>query len=142
MKQPYVGECIGQGIIQVLKKQRLRKPFRFKIGDYVRLTHLKNPFSREYDERWTDEIFVISQKILRRGLPVFRVQDFDKDEIEGTFYQSELQKVNVKDDGLWKVENILKTKGKEETNNILSNGFIIQRNSNLGLTHLMHLTYE
>lgn len=97
----------------MLKKPKtLRKPFRFKIGDYVRLIHLRNPFSREYNERWTGEIFVISQRILRGGLPVYRVQDFDKDEIKGTFYQSELQKVDVKDDDLWKVEKVLKTRGK------------------------------
>lgn len=90
----------------VKKTKTLRKPFRFKIGDNVRLTHLRNPFSREYDERWTGEIFVISQRILRGGLPVYRVHDFDKDEIKGTFYQSELQKVDVKDDDLWKVQHI------------------------------------
>ncbi|XP_033729418.1 uncharacterized protein LOC117318555 [Pecten maximus] len=31
---------------------------------------------------------------------------------QGTFYQSELQKVEVRDDDMWKVENILKTRGK------------------------------
>lgn len=76
----------------VIKKTKtIRKPFSFKIGDHVRLTHLRNPFSREYDERWTGEIFIISQRILRSGLPVYRVEDFDGDEIKGTFYQSELQ---------------------------------------------------
>ena len=33
-------------------------------------------------------------------------------EIKGTFYQSELQKVEVRDDDMWKVENILKTRGR------------------------------
>lgn len=80
----------------------VRKPFRFKLGDRVRLTHIRNPFSREYDERWTGEIFIISQRILRGGLPVYRVQDFDRNEIIETFYQSELQKVDVKDNDLWK----------------------------------------
>lgn len=55
---------------------------------------------------------MISQRILRDGLPIYRVQDFDKDEIKGTFYQSELQKVDVKGDDLWKVEKVLKTRGK------------------------------
>lgn len=45
-------------------------------------------------------------------LSVYRVQDFDRDEIKGTFYQSELQKVDEKDNNLWKVEEILKTRGK------------------------------
>ena len=58
------------------------------------------------------EIFKISQRILRGGLPVYRIKDFNDDEIKGTFYQSELQKTDVKDDDLWKVEKILKTRGK------------------------------
>ncbi|XP_062599623.1 SCAN domain-containing protein 3-like [Saccostrea cucullata] len=61
-----------------------------------------NPFFREYDEKWTGEIFIISQRILRGGLPVYRVKDFDEEEIRGTFYQSELQKVDIKEDDLWK----------------------------------------
>ena len=91
----------------VKKTKTLRKPFRFKIGDKVRLTHVRIPFSREYDERWTGEIFSISQKILRGGLPVYRVQDLNEEEIKGTFYQSELQKVDVKADDFWKVEKII-----------------------------------
>jgi len=94
------------------KVKRVRKPFKFKLGDRVRMSHLRNLFPREYDEKWSGEIFTVSQKILRGGLPVYRVKDYDGDEIKGTFYQSELQKVDVKDDDLWKVETILKTRGK------------------------------
>ena len=92
--------------------KRTRKPFKFKLGDRVRISHLRNVFSREYDEKWSGEIFAVSQKILRGGLPVYRLKDYDGDEIKGTFYQPELQKVDVKDDDLWKVETILKTRGK------------------------------
>jgi hypothetical protein len=35
--------------------------YRFKIGDRVRLTHPRNIFTRQYDERWTGEIFTIAQ---------------------------------------------------------------------------------
>lgn len=72
------------------KTETVRKPFRFRIGDKVRLRDVRNPFSREYDERLTSEIFRISQRILRGGLPVYRVQDLNEEEIKGTFYQSEL----------------------------------------------------
>ncbi|XP_033729641.1 uncharacterized protein LOC117318795 [Pecten maximus] len=96
----------------IRKTKKVRKPFKFKVGDKVRLSHLRNLFSREYDQKWTGEIFTISQKILRGGLPVYRVKDYDGDEIKGTFYQSELQKIDVRDDDMWKVETILKTRGK------------------------------
>jgi hypothetical protein len=82
------------------------------VGDKVRLTYIRNPFTREYDEKWTGEIFKISQKILRGGLPVYRLKDFHDEEIKGTFYQSELQNVDVRDDDLLKIERIVKTRGK------------------------------
>lgn len=73
---------------------------------------MRNPFTREYDEKWTGEVFEISQRILRDGLPIYRTKGFNDEEVKGAFYQSELQKTDVKDDDLWKVEKILKTKGK------------------------------
>ncbi|XP_041347126.1 uncharacterized protein LOC121366970, partial [Gigantopelta aegis] len=50
--------------------------------------------------------------LLRGGLPLYRVKDYDGDEILGTFYQPELQQIDVKEDNLWKVEKILKTRGR------------------------------
>ncbi|XP_041367048.1 uncharacterized protein LOC121381764 [Gigantopelta aegis] len=89
-----------------------KKRFQFKVGDKVRLSHLRNVFTREYDEKWTGVIFTISQTLLRGGLPLYRVKDYNGEEIHGTFYQSELQKVDVKNDDLWKVEKILNTIGR------------------------------
>ena len=49
--------------------------------------------------------------ILCGGLPIYRLKDFHDKEIKGTFYQSDLQKVDVRDDDIRKIEKILKTKG-------------------------------
>jgi hypothetical protein len=94
------------------KTKKVRNPFRFKVGDKVRITHIRNPFTRDYEEKWTGEIFKISQRILRGGLPVYRVKDFQDEKIKGSFYQSELQKVDIRDDDIWKVEQTLKTRGE------------------------------
>ena len=59
----------------------------------------------------------MSQRKYRSGIPVYKVTDYDKDPIEGTFYQSELQKVNKDKDDLWRVDKVLKKrkrKGQEE----------------------------
>ena len=39
---------------------------------------------------------------LRGRLPIYRLKDFHDEEIKGTFYQSELQKVDIRDDDMWK----------------------------------------
>ena len=49
-------------------------------------------------------------------MPVYMLKDFLEEDIEGTFYQSELQKVSISENKLWQIEKILKTKkvkGKE-----------------------------
>ena len=63
------------------------------VGDRVRISHLRKIFTREYDEKWSGEIFVVSERRLRGGLPIYRLKDYLEDEIKGTFYQAELQKV-------------------------------------------------
>ena len=46
------------------------------------------------------------------GLLIYKLKDFHDEEIKGTFYQSELQKVDVRNDDMWKIEKKVKTKGK------------------------------
>jgi hypothetical protein len=86
------------------KSKTIWKPFRFKVGDKVRITYIRNIFTREYEEKWTGEIFKATQRIMRGGLPIYRLKDFHDEVIKGTFYQLELQKVDVRDDDMWKIE--------------------------------------
>jgi hypothetical protein len=102
---------------EVQKHKKIGKRYKYKIGDYVRLSHLRQPFQRDYQEKWTEEIFIIKERKYRAGIPVYKVTDYDKDPVQGTFYQSELQKVNKDKDSLWRVDKIIKKrkrKGKEE----------------------------
>lgn len=94
------------------KTTKKRRPYRFKIGDKVRISHLKNVFSREYDQKWTGEIFTIASRFVRDGLPIYKLKDYGNVDIKGTFYQSELAKSDVKDDDMFQIEEILKTRGK------------------------------
>jgi len=86
--------------------------FLFKLGDHVRISHLKTAFTRAYDESYTGEIFVVAKRYYRGTLPVYRLKDMMNEDIKGTFYQSELQKIDVDSDQLWKVEKVLKRRGK------------------------------
>lgn len=48
---------------------------------------------------------------------MYKITDYGNDPIEGTFYESELQRVNKTRDDLWKIEKILKrrrSRGKVE----------------------------
>ena len=51
---------------KVVKKEKSKKknrhPFRYKVGDTVHISHLRNVFTREYDQKWTGEVFTIVVK--------------------------------------------------------------------------------
>ena len=101
-KEPYMKK---------LKKKK-RIPFAFKVGDKVRTSYTRKSFQREYDSRWTAEIFKINRRFMRQGQPIYTVVDWYDNPVEGTFYQKELQKVESTDDNLFKIETILKYKGR------------------------------
>ncbi len=77
----------------------------------MRITYLRNIFTREYDEKWTGEVFTVSSRFWRNQTPIYRIKDYNGDEISGSFYQSELQKIDMKSDDLWKIDSIIKTRG-------------------------------
>ena len=93
--------------------------FAFAVGDLVRISNLRRTFEREYDIRWTGELFKLSKRYLRGGTSIYKVEDFHGDEIKGTFYPHELQKVTVEEDKLWKVDKILKKRKRNGKNEVL-----------------------
>ena len=88
-----------------------RKRFKYHVGDFVRLVHSKKPFTREYDERWTGELFKIVDRKFRDGIPIYRIEDYSGDDILGTFYEPELQKVIEPE--IYKIDKILKTRKRK-----------------------------
>ena len=96
----------------VKKVKDYRIKFLFKVGDKVRISHLRSAFQREYDTKWSNEIFKVLKRFVRQGQPIYRIVDWYDKPVKGTFYQKELQKIDVKDTDLWKVEKVLQYKGQ------------------------------
>ena len=84
------------------------RKFKFKLGDQVHISKSRHTFKKGYLPSWTQEIFTVT-KIIPRVPPVYRLQDYDEDKIEGVFYAEELQKVHKLDD-IYKIEKILAEK--------------------------------
>ena len=55
---------------------------------------------------FSTEIFFVSKRLPRNPL-VYKLKDYDGEKLKRTFYDKELQKV-VKNDDMYKIENILK----------------------------------
>ena len=94
-----------------MRKHKNRR-FTFEVGDKVRISKTKRAFDREYSERWSREIFQIKSRFFREDIPVYRIEDWFNDLLKGSFYQSELQKVESNAQDLFDVEEILDYKGR------------------------------
>src|SRR6218665_2010516 len=64
---------------------------KFSVGDKVRITKKKTTFEKGYTARWTEEIFTVI-KILYTDPPTYKISHYNGEEIQGTFYEQELQK--------------------------------------------------
>lgn len=84
------------------------KKFKFKVGQYVRISKLKNVFEKEYVKNWSDEIFVIKQKVSRE-IPVYKIVDLNGERISGTFYEFEMSLANKP--VYYKIDKIIKRRG-------------------------------
>ena len=93
-----------------------KHPYKFRVGDFVRLSLTKTKFMREYSAKWTGEIFIVSSRFLREGnIDLYKVTDYEGEHLSGSFYRNELQKVNQNPFEFFVVDEILgeRNKGKE-----------------------------
>ena len=80
---------------------------KFKVGDNVRISKYKNIFAKRHTPSWSEEVFVISK--IKNTVPwTYVINDLNREEIIGTFYEKELQKTNKKE---FRIEKVIKKKG-------------------------------
>ena len=82
---------------------------KFKVGDHVRISKYKYIFAKGYTPNWSEEIFLIKE--IENTFPwTYVINDFNGEEIIGTFYEKELQKTNQEE---LKIEKVIKKKGNK-----------------------------
>lgn len=96
-----------------------RTRFRFEIGDHVRISYTVSGFNRQYDQKWTTEVFIVEQRFARYGIPVYILKDTLGNVHTGTFYESEMQKIKFNPDQAFKIEKILQTRGRGARKKVL-----------------------
>ena len=78
-----------------------------KVGDCVRLNKKFRLFKKSYLPGWTEEGFVIRES--RGGpVPTYKLEEWGGTPLKGTFYEQDVQKVNVKDNDIFRIEKIVK----------------------------------
>ena len=67
------------------------------MGDLVRLATTQTKFEKGHLPKWTTELFLVV-KTFADDPPYYEMKDQNKEELRGTFYNSEVQKVVKNDD--------------------------------------------
>ena len=82
---------------------RKRKFPKFKVGDQVRITVKKKNFEKGFTPKWTEEVFVVKKVIYTKPV-TYKLKDLLDDEVDGSFYEQELQKTEQK---TFRIEEVL-----------------------------------
>ena len=88
--------------------------YKFQIGDLVRVSTMKAPFTKAYRGQWSQEIFKVHKRFPRQ-YPVYKITDLNGEVIKGSFYEPELQYIQKDLDGYFEVENVIKTRRNPKT---------------------------
>jgi len=86
---------------------------KYKIGDFVRISKISaSPFIKNFDQNWSDEVFQIAKIDNKQNPIMYTIKDVDDEIVQGKFYELELQVIDKPN--VFRVQEILKTKGKGE----------------------------
>jgi len=91
------------------KKKPLKGLPAFHIGDNVRISVHKRLFEKGSTSNWSEEIFEISNVIQTTNPIVYKINDLDDEEIEGSFYKEQLQKT---DQSIYRIERVIRKRRK------------------------------
>ena len=81
------------------------------VGTKVRVSMVRGPFTKSSRASWSREIFTIA-RVTKSDPPVYELEDFSGEMIEGRFYGEELQEV-IKEDDVFEVERILRKRKRD-----------------------------
>ena len=84
-----------------------KRKTKLEVGDLVRLAIETLPFRKGYLPTWTEELFKIRAVLKTRPI-TFKVSDQSGEDIKGTFYESEIQK--VLEPKVYRIERVIRKK--------------------------------
>ena len=103
---------IGEEVWDRMYGKRLPKKTQkgaLKVTDSVRLNKKFRQFKKGYLPGWTEEVFVV-QRVIPGVVPTYKFEELDGTLLKGTFYEQDLQKVNLSKDDLFRVDKVVKRK--------------------------------
>lgn len=94
-------------------KIKKKKTYTLKVGDQVRISHLKYTFQRDYHQKWTEEIFIITNRLRREGFNLYMLKDLMDETVDGYFYEEELQHISKDPNSTYRIEKVIKQRRRQ-----------------------------
>lgn len=92
------------------RDKKLGKKEKFSVGDFVRIRLDNSMFSKTYTGAYSQVLYVITERKINSGLPVYYLKEFlSGEEILGLFYPEEMVHANI--DGIERAPKIEKILG-------------------------------
>jgi transposase InsO family protein len=103
-----------------LKDRKWKSP-KFKVGDYVRISSERHPFTKAYRGKWKEELFQIEK--IKYALPnnMYLLKDWHGELVAGSFYPAELQKIpfESRDKHEFQIEKIIQERVRNGQKEVL-----------------------
>src|SRR5579872_6587310 len=94
-----------QNTIEKTRVIPIHKP-KLKVGDRVRISRVKGTFEKGYLPNWSEELYSVDK--VQKTMPVtYKLKDLLGEDIEGSFYEQELQKSHQE---VYRVEKVIRKK--------------------------------
>lgn len=77
-------------------------------GDHVRISKTRRAFDRGYTPNWTNEVFVVVKRVRGVTPRAYQIKDLLDEDVAGTFYTQELQKVPKPTE--FRIESVIRRK--------------------------------
>ncbi len=95
-------------LLNTIDKTRVipRRRARLKEEDKVRISRVKSTFEKGYLPNWSEQLYIVDK--VQNTLPVtYKLKDLLDEEIEGSFYEEELQRSQQE---VYRVEKVIRRK--------------------------------
>ena len=76
--------------MHIAQEQETNVKYEYDVGDHVHTLESRNPFTKGYEQSFTQEIFEITYRT-PTSPPRYKIGDLKGENIAGTFYEAELQ---------------------------------------------------
>jgi len=98
-----------------MMRQRIRNapepsPYKFELNDPVRIAFLRDPFTKDYAEKFSAVVYFISYRSSPFYTNRYRLKNANNEPEEGSFQEKELQLVKIDADTEYRVESVIGNK--------------------------------